>query len=313
MNRILFLLNQGVSPDLFHFASVLNGGGKGAQQQAAPDYTGAAEKQGAAAKEIATATNWANRPTINTPWGSQTWEASKGVDPATGQDVTDWTQNINLNPNEAAALKDQQEITAGRSSTAKSLLGQVADATSTPFNWDGMPKVPGSIEDAQKSAYEKMAAELQPGRQQADASVENKLVAMGLPRNSEAWNRAKNQLQSQWTQEDKGMLSQSMAEGRADVNAQQGLRTAAIAEEAQKRGMSLNELNALLTGQQVSMPQGMSQAPNSTAAGSAAPNYLGAAQSGGQFALGQQQNMLQGGTNWGSAIGGIASVASKFV
>jgi hypothetical protein len=55
---------------------------------------------------------------------------------------------------------------------------------------------------------------------------------------------------------------------------QNQLRQAAIAEEMQRRGMSLNEMNALLTGQQV----GMQQMPNFNAAQAAQPTqYLNAA------------------------------------
>jgi hypothetical protein len=51
-------------------------------------------------------------------------------------------------------------------------------------------------------------------------------------------------------------------------------RQQAIAEQAQQRGMSLNELNALLSGQQVSMPS----FPSFTAAGRAeTPQYVNAA------------------------------------
>ncbi len=61
---------------------------------------------------------------------------------------------------------------------------------------------------------------------------------------------------------------------------QQGLRQQAIAEEAQRRGMSINEMNALISGQQIGTPQ----MPNFQGAGRAdATNYLGAAQAQGNF------------------------------
>ena len=265
-----------------------------------PDYTGAAAQQGQASKEVTNMQTWANRPTLKTPWGSQTWTPSAQTDPATGQPVTGWEGNISLNPEQQAALDSQNRVTAGRSSTAEGLLGQVASATKEPFNWAGMPKAPGSIEDAQKSAYERMAAMVEPGRTQQGQALNARLLASGLPENSEAWNRSQAGQQNNWTQENKSMLSQAGAEGRADVASQTGLRQQAIAEEAQRRGMSLNELNALLTGQQVNMPAGMGQAPNTTAGAATPANYLGAATA-------QGQN--PGGTNWGSAIGGIGQVA----
>ncbi len=48
-------------------------GGKG-KAPAAPDYLGAAQQQAAASKELTNIQNFANRPTINTPFGSQSWD-----------------------------------------------------------------------------------------------------------------------------------------------------------------------------------------------------------------------------------------------
>jgi predicted dehydrogenase len=152
---------------------------------------------------------------------------------------------------------------------------------------------------------------------QEQESLEVQLANMGLPRNSEAWNRAKSQLSGQWAAQDKNVLAQSLAEGRADAqsqygmnqqsaNQQQAFRQQGIAEEAQRRGMTLNELNALLTGQQVSMPQ----MPNFQQAQAAqAPNLLGAATQAGNYGINAAQLGQSGGNDWGSAIGGIASAA----
>jgi len=279
----------------------LEGGGKG--KQAAPDYTSAAVAQGASSKAATTDQTWANRPDLNTPWGSQSWDSASTIDPSTGQPVTKWTGNINLTPAEQASLDSQQRVTQGRSETAEGLLGQVAGATKNPFDWGAMPSTPGSVGEAQQNAFKTMSGNLQPGRGQQEEAMHARLLASGLPEGSEAWKRAGQQLQDQWSTQDKGLMGQAMSEGRADVTTQSGIRQQAIAEEAQKRGMSLNELNALLTGQQVNMPAGMGQAPNTTAGAAQSINYLGAATAQGNF-----QNS-QPGNNWGSALGGVASAA----
>ena len=72
-------------------------GGKGSAPKA-PDYVGAAQLQGELSKEALNMQNFANRPTINTPFGTQSWGTSAGTDPATGQAVTQWTQNTTLAP-----------------------------------------------------------------------------------------------------------------------------------------------------------------------------------------------------------------------
>ena len=290
----------------------LYGGGKGNSQPTptAPDYAGAAQMTGAENKALATQQTWANRPAINTPWGQQTWTAGSGTDPSTGQAVTNWSQNITLSPEQQAANDAQQRITAGRSSTAEGLLGQVASATSQPFDWSGMPGVPGSVKSAQDDEFQRQSALLQPGRTQQINDAETRLANMGLPINSEAYNRAKMQLQSQFTQEDKSLMASSSAQGISNLHAQQGLRSQGIAEEAQRRGMSLNELNALLTGQQVTMPQGMSAPPNTTANQAGGSGFNAAADAQGRYGVGvMNANNQAPQDDWGSALGGIASIA----
>jgi len=268
------------SPDPW-WDSVYHGGGKGAP--AAPDYAGAAQQQGAASQQLATQNTWANRPNVSTPWGSQTWNAGTGTDPSTGQPITTWQQNINLSPEQQAAQDAQAKITQGRSEAAGTLLGQATGEFQTPFDWSNLPSTPGSVSGAQTSAYDTMHSALQPQRDRDRASLETRLANTGLPMGSEAYKNAKQDLESQFSLQDKGVMSQALSEGRADIGAQQGLRSAAIAEQAQRRGMPLNELNSLLTGQQVSMPQMPSFAPAGQAQ---TPDLLGAAQAQGQYGLG---------------------------
>jgi hypothetical protein len=89
------------------------------------------------------------------------------------------------------------------------------------------------------------------------------------------------------------------------ADAQNRLRQQAIAEQMQRRGMSLNEMNALLSGQQVSMPNMPSFA---AAQRSETPNILGATQMGYDAALGAVNaqnaafgNLLGAGAQLGSA------------
>jgi hypothetical protein len=295
------------------------GGGKGGGTK--PDYSAAAAADAASAREINAAQTFANRPTINTPWGQQSWTYDQAIDPATGQPVTTWEQNLALSPEQQASLDQQTAIQAGRSGAAGQLLDQATGAFQSPFNWSGLPTAPGqaaqagNVGDAQKAAYSRMSEMLQPGRNQQQALMDTKLANMGLSAGSEANRRANMQLGDQWGAQDRAMMGQAMQQGTSDVQTQygmdqsqiaqqQGLRQAGIAEEAQRRGMPLNELNALLTGQQVNMPQ----MPGFNAAGAAQPpNMLGAAQAQGQFQLGQAQ--LQQGV--GQGIGQLAGTAAS--
>lgn len=117
-------------------------GGK-SNPPAAPNYTAAAEATAAANNAQTDKQTWANRPTINTPWGTSSWSAVAGTDPATGLPINNWTNTINLSPEQQAALGSQQAITAGRSSAALGLLGQATDAFSRPIDYAGAPQLFG--------------------------------------------------------------------------------------------------------------------------------------------------------------------------
>jgi hypothetical protein len=102
-------------------------------------------------------------------------------------------------------------------------------------------------------------------------------------------------------------MSQQYGLNQQFADAQNRLRQQAISEQMQRRGMSLNEMNALLSGQQVSMPQ----MPSFVAAQRAeAPNILGATQMGYDAQLGAF-NAQQAG--FGNLLGAGAQLGSAFL
>ena len=87
------------------------------------------------------------------------------------------------------------------------------------------------------------------------------------------------------------------------------LRQQQIAEAMQQRGFSLNEINAILSGQQVNMP---SMPGFSNATKSDATNYLGAAQMQGQYNLDAYNAQQQATQGMISGIGSVAGGAMMF-
>lgn len=324
-----------------------------------PDYVGAAQLQGELSKEALNMQNYANRPVINTPFGSQSWGTQAVTDPATGQDVTQWTQNTTLAPGLQSALDAQIGIQQGRSQLAGGFMGNVAEAYGQPFDYAGLPQMaqlggpsqlstgmtdytPGlttgfdfgsSLPQFDASYRDTVATQLmekmQPVHDYQQRQLETKLANQGFTQGSEAYNRALTELNQRQAAERYNALDASGAEAQRLFNMQMGtaqagyqqnlgaaqfqnqalgqaagldqsrlaaqnqalsqqqalnqqyanyqnqLRQQAIAEEAQRRGMSLNEMNALLTGQQVSMPN----MPSFVQSGQATPpNILGATQ-----------------------------------
>jgi len=364
-------------------------GGK-ASAPAAPDYIGATQLQGQLSKENLNMQNYANRPTINTPWGSQTWGTQTVTDPSTGQDVTQWTQNTTLAPALQEALNAQTGLQADRSRLAGDFMDRVATEYSTPFDYSKLPQLtsanaPGSLQ-TQMGDYSKNLAssfnfgaplpqfdssyrdtvanqlmqKMQPVHDYQQRQLETKLSNMGFRAGTEGYDRELNNMAQRQAAERYNALNtagdeaqrlynmqmgtaqqgynqnlqaaqfQNQALGQAAAldqsrmgaqnaamgqqfnlnqqyaNAQNQLRQQAIAEQMQRRGMSLNEMNALLSGQQVNMPQ----MPSFSQSGIAqTPNILGATQMGYDAALGAANaqnaasgNLLSAGAQLGSAF-----------
>lgn len=354
------------------------------QTPAAPDYTGAAQQQAASSREVTEQQTWANRPTINTPFGQQTWEVKPQWDPSTGQYINSWTQNTNLTPESQSALDSQMRIQQGKSNLAESMLGRSQGEFGQPMNWDDftqmadtpqggqLPGVPnytpeqiqrnvGNTPDYMKSAedaiYNQWSGRQEPRMQQELDRARTQLYNQGLREGDEAYNSemqrirqdqndARQQAQYQATigagqeaQRMQGMdvtaggfanqaaaqaLQQQLGIGSQAYNQQMNnqqtgfnqnmqsagyqnqLRQQQIAEQMQQRGFSLNEINAILNGQQVSMPN---MPTFNTANRGESTQYNQAAQSQGQYNL-DAFNAQQAGLN--SLMGGVGSAAMMF-
>ena len=458
-------------------------GGKGSAP-AAPDYVGATQLQGQISKENLNMQNYANRPTINTPWGTQSWGTQNVVDPSTGQNVTAWTQNTTLAPGLQSALQDQVDIQGGRSQLAKNFMGRVANEYGSTFDYNSLPAMaqasaPSSLQtgtfdytpglatefnyqdptqtaanaisaakDVQvqrgvtpeatqrnlnvadnpalpqfDSSYRDTVANqlmqrMQPVHDYQQRQLETKLANQGFHQGSEAYNRALNELNMRQSAErynaldqagneaqrlfNMGMgarqqafnedvtggnfanqaanqaFNQSLAAGNFGnqasqqvynqalglgnfanqaqqqqynqnlgaaqfgnqalgqasaldlarmqaqnqamsqqyglnqqyANAQNQLRQQALAEQAQRRGMSLNEMNALLSGQQVGMPQ----MPTFNTSGRAeTPDILGATNMGYNAQLGAYNAQQAAGANTLGGLFQLGAAAAPFM
>lgn len=334
---------------------------------ASPDYTGAANAQADSSREVTEQQTWANRPTINTPFGQQTWEVKPQWDPSTGQYLNSWTQNTNLTPESQAALDSQMRIQQGKSGLAESMLGRSSQEFSQPMDWSSLtqmantPGTPnynpetiqrsvGNTPDYMKSAedaiYGQWSGRQEPRMQQELDRARTQLYNSGLKEGDQAYdaemqrlrqdqNDARQQAQYQATigsgqeaqrmqgmdvqaggfansaanqalQQQLAIGSQGFNQNMAGANYQNQLRQQQISEQMQRRGFSLNEINAILNGQQVSMPN----MPSFTnAAASQAAQYNTAAQNQGQYNL-DAFSAQQAGLN--SALSGAGSMAMMF-
>jgi len=250
---------------------------------AAPDYMKLAEMTAASSKQAIDDQTRANRANQITPWGSNTWTTD-----ANGN----WTNTVALSEDQKQAQADQTQIQSEKSNIAKSLLPRVANEYSQEMDWSTltpwanaplqstMGQVQGSDASrkrAEDAIYQSETSRLDPQWQQQQQQMAAKLANQGITQGSAAYQQAMDQLQQQkasaYSQAQlqsitgagaEAQRNQAMDLARAQGQWGQGLQGATfqnqqrgqqLAEMMQKRGFSLNEINAILTGAQVGMPQ----------------------------------------------------------
>ncbi len=275
---------------------------------APPDYTSAAVASGASSREVTRDQTYANRPEQNTPWGQTAWETYQDTDPATGQAVTRWRQNQTLRPELESALGTEVEQTQYRSGLARDLMGRIAGGLQETPSFDQFGGIGEMRQKAEDDAYGRQTSRLDPQFADRRAQTEIKLRNQGLTPGTEAYDRAMANLGRDETDAYAQARGQATAEGRAETGLSAKLRQQEISEYLQERGVPLNEVNAIMTGQQVSSPQ----MPSFQNAGRAqAVDYLGAAKSGYQAQLDQFSVNQAGKQSFQSGLFNLAGTGAK--
>jgi hypothetical protein len=194
------------------------------------------------------------------------------------------------------------------------------------------PAFAGERQRIEQGLFERMA----PQHQQQEAQTRTMLANQGLTPGSEAYNAELQRLhenqagerynamnlggqeqarmqqmmlgqQQQAFGQELGANAQNFGQTTQMADYQNKLRQQAIAEQAMSRGMSLNEMNALLTGQQVSTPQ----MPSFQNAQAAQPlQALAAAQGQGQYATDMAKADAQSQSGLWQGLGSLAGAAA---
>jgi hypothetical protein len=293
---------------------------------APPDYNAAAQTQAQSSAETLEAQTVANRPNINTPFGSQTWQMQPQIDPVTGKPVSTWTQNTTLTPAMQQALEAEQGITSTQAGLAKDLLGQEVSQEKTPIDMNAImgiaptPSAAGINKGAADATFGMFENYQAPLMKQARDQLDTQLQNQGLKPGDQAYDTAMRNLENQQSMSTLQAENQSVLTG-ADVGQKefgealsgaQYQDTASqiqLAQEMQKRGFTLNQIQAILTGNQVGLPA----TPGFATAGASQPvQALTAAEAQNQANLGAfgiQQQQTAGAE---AGAGSLAMAAAIF-
>ncbi len=263
----------------------------------APDYQGAAVAQGAANKEAALASSRLNNPNVINPYGTQTW-TENGAD---GR------------PTLTQTLSPEQQGLYAKSMQAKGLLGDLSvtgagalnDVIGKNLDLSGAPSV-GGYEDTRRKVIDASMARANEDYGKQTDQANSDLVAAGIHPGTKAY---ADRMQMIERSRNDARTQAEVAGGNATTqafNTDTQRRKDAIAEILSQRQTPLNEINALMSGSQVSNPfamAGVAQNSNVQPAPifGAAQAQAGAQQNQYNAQVGNQNAMMNGLFSLGSA------------
>ena len=272
--------------------------GKSNDPPPAPDYTGAAVAQGQANKDAAIASSRLNNPNVVNPYGTQTW--TEGATPDARPTMTQV-----LSPSEQALFNKSQQskgLLGDLSVTGAGALNQVIGKN---LDISGAPAV-GGYDTTRQKVIDAMMGRINEDYGNTTDSANSSLIAAGIRPGTKAYDDRMNLLQRG---RNDAYQQAEVAGGNAAsqaFNMDTQRRKDTIAEILAQRQTPLNEINALMSGSQVSNPFAVPNAGQGTNI-SPAPIF-GAAQARGTadmnaYNAGQAQdsNMLNGLFSLGSA------------
>lgn len=243
-----------------------------------PDYAGAAEAQAQSSREVTEQQTWANRPTLNTPFGQQTWEVTPTWDPSTGQYINSWTQNTNLTPEAQRALDSQMDVQQGRSDLALNHMGRVEEEYGQPMDWSKFQRMSGPLkdqgvqrnissaglptlnsadryrEDAENAIYGKFADRMNPQFERDQDRMRTQLYNTGLREGDEAYDQAMEDLNQQQGDQRQQAMYQSIIGGGQEASRALEMDSATRGQlfgERQQQGTFYNQSGQQAQGQQL--------------------------------------------------------------
>jgi hypothetical protein len=269
-----------------------------------PDYAGAATAQGIANLEAARATSKLNNPNIVGPTGTQTVQYGINGDP----DQAQVTQT--LSPEQQAIYNKQVQV--------KGLLGDLGitganalqGVVGKSVDFAGAPAAPGSSQALRSQVIDAQMARVNEDANKTREQKNSDLIAAGIRPGTQAYDDQMNLIQRGVNDAKNVAINNAGAEAQRSYGMDQASRKDYIAELLARRQTPLNEINALMSGSQVSNPFAGNLGFQGGASAAPAPIF-NAAQAQGQAEMNNYQiasNAAASGNN--SMMSGLGTLGS---
>jgi hypothetical protein len=191
------------------------------------------------------------------PMGSTSYSQT-GTQTITGPngekyEVPRWTQTTSLSPEQQNLYNQQTQLASGLNTAASNLVPGLGQ----PFDLSGLPSTTNDFSADRQRVEQAMFDRLNPQMDRDRSALENQLVNQGFQRGTQAFTDAMGQFGQQVNDLRLGITGQGLQEQQGLFGMQNANRGRAFQEYMASRAQPINELTALMSGGQASMPQPM--------------------------------------------------------
>lgn len=205
-------------------------------QPKVPDPVKTAEAQGAANMDSAIASAIVNNQNEVSPYGNVNYSRT-GTESVNGKEIPRYTRTVELSPDQQTMLGQQNRLGMDLNDLAIGQVDRLGGVLDTPVDL-------GTTEQARTDAQEALLSRIEPQFERDRERLETTLVNRGLAPGSEAYNESMDELSR--ARNDARM--QAVLAGSQEQGHQAQLQLS-------ERNQPINEISALMSGGQVTVPQ----------------------------------------------------------
>lgn len=197
---------------------------------------------------ILTAAGQAAMNNVNqiTPYGTINYVHTSDFDLGNGNKVPQWQMTQTLSPEQQKLYDSQTQISQGALDLGQGYIQRIGEATSQPFNYDGLPNAPTYDDAFRKQQIEAIQARARPQMDRQREQLLQTLADRGVGMQDPAFRTAMDQYQRGQNDFALGADLQAGQEAQNAFNLAATTRDRAIAERSNLRSQPINELSTLL-------------------------------------------------------------------
>lgn len=170
-------------------------------------------------------------------------------------EIPRYTQTTTLSPEQQRLYDQQTQLGGNVNQLALDQTSRLSGILGRPVDFSGLPQIDvDGTAQGRARVEEALFNRINPQLERDRTALETKLVNQGFQRGTQAWNDALGDYNRQANDARLGITAQGLQEQQGQFGMQTANRSRAMQELLQERNQPINEITALMSGGQVSMP-----------------------------------------------------------